>query len=114
MANWPSIDEPKKIKERIIKVAHRSASESGYIATRAKWTGSRKAFSLFWPGMETVDKDTLETFFKDNQGTTFNWAHPVSGEYTCVFSSDEIEFDSVGFSSDTAIYAVTVDIEEQQ
>lgn len=114
MTTWPSnIDIPKKITEKIVKVSYRSTSESGYSHTRPKWTGSKKEFSLHWPDIETADKDVLQAFFNDNLGSNFTWPHPVSGEHDCIFSQDELEFESMGFSNETAIYAVTVDLEEQ-
>jgi len=62
--------------------------------------------------MLTAEKDILETFFDANQGATFTWPHPVSGQYTCIFSEDNLSFESQGFSDYTGIYSIAVKIEE--
>ena len=111
MANWPSIAAPNSLTESIIKKAHRSDSELGYIQSRAVWTGSKKSFELGWNGMSTVDKAFLETFFDSNQGSSFTWTHPItSTSYTCLFTGDNLSFEFVA----PGYWALTITIEEQQ
>lgn len=120
MADWPSIDKPNGISEKIEKIIYRNASEAGYVSTRAKWTSSKKHFALSWDGMYSADKATLETFFNTNQGTTFTWTHPeLDTSHTCLFSDDSLEFAHIGAYLDSggnkkALWSVTVNIEEQQ
>lgn len=111
MASWPSISTPAKVNEAIVKVAHRSSSEAGYVHTRAKWTSNKRTFSLAWNVMTSANKATLETFFDTNQGTTFSWTHPdTDASHTCLFSDDSIQFKSIS----NGLWSVTVSIEEQQ
>jgi len=116
MADWPSgIDKPDRVKRIKVKKAHRGTSELGYVQSRSRWTGSKYRFILEWDAMSEDDFDLLDTFFDDNQGLSFTWTHPKTDtEYTCVFSSDEIEFDPVIFTSEYIYYTVSVEIEEQQ
>lgn len=91
MATWPGIAAPTSMTERKKKAQIRSDFAAGYVQSRAKWTRSRKIFELSWNVMSDSDKSTLETFFDDNLGGTFTWAHPLSGtSYTVRFVGDEL------------------------
>ena len=120
MTTWSTtIEKPSRIKEKIIKPAHRTNSEAGYVASRAKYTGSRKAFELEWDGMFTTSKDALQTQFDNDQGSSITWTHPeTSTSYTVIFGNDEIEFTQVAVYLDggnpAVVWATSVILIEQQ
>lgn len=102
MTSWPDIAKPSELNEEIIKGQIKSKFENGYVASRAKWTRSRKKFKLSWNAMNSTDKAALETFFDANLGGTFIWTHPSENvSYTVRFSEDTINADykkgSVGY-----------------
>ena len=110
MATWPNIQNPSGLAEKPTKGQIRSDFEAGYVYSRAKWTRARKRFDLTWDSMTNSDKNTLETFFNNNLGSTFTWEHPVSGTtYTVRFSDDSIDFDYVPHM----YWQASVSLEEQ-
>ena len=91
MADFPNIQLPSGMTEHTIKGQIKSDFAAGYVQSRAKWTRSRKQFSLSWGVMSDADKQTLQTFFDENIGGTFNWTHPLTNTtYTVRFSDDEL------------------------
>lgn len=107
---WPDIQAPSSITERKKKAQIRSDFEAGYVQSRAQWTRSRKIFELSWANMTNSDKETLETYFDNNLGSTFSWTHPYTDTtYTVRFAEDQIsaEYIHVGY------WNVEVILEEQ-
>ena len=112
MANWPSIVNPASIEDSTIKLAHRTNAEiNGYVHFRPKWTVHKKSFILNWKAMTSANKSTLETFFYTNQGITFVWTHPeTSVEYTVIFMTDELKFNS---NIRSGYWSISVPLQEQ-
>ncbi len=109
---WPTdIREPASVDEQIIKEVIRNEFSSGYVQSRPKWTRSRKKFTLNWSsGMSAIEKETLETFFKNNIGNSFDWTNPLDDvTYTVLFSDDNIKFN---FAAKGA-FTCTINLEEK-
>ena len=94
MADYPTIQNPSGLQQKIIKTKYKGISSSGYMMTRAKATASKKEFLVKYTFLTNTERDTLQTFFDTNQGLGFNWTHPESGgeTYFVVFIEDELEF----------------------
>ena len=69
------------------KAQVRTPFEGGYVQSRAKYTRTRKRFSLRWKALTEAQFEILENFFDANQGGSFNYAFLGTGDYR--FSSDE-------------------------
>lgn len=93
MATWPNIAGPSTLTERSRKKQHKSDFEAGYVQSRPQWTRTRRDFDLGWNALYKDDKITLEAFFDENQGNTFDWTHPDGTTYTVRFADDSIEFE---------------------
>ena len=98
MATWPIDDKYIAISEQTIKPANRQTSSAGYTMSTAKGTVAKKLFDLKLSYLSKDDKDTLITFFDDNQGGSFtlNDPDPNSNDtYTVMFDQDEIIFEYI-------------------
>ena len=104
---WPNIREASTIRE----TSHREVFKSnvGYIMTRPKWTRTTRKFNLKWKNMTTADKATLQTFFDDNVGSSFDWTYSLtSTTYTVIFGSDSLVFSSVA----PGFWSISLKLEE--
>lgn len=61
----------------------RSPMENGSVVSRARYTRTRRTFSLRWSSLPNADKETLFDFY-DNEirgsSQTFNWTHPETSK----------------------------------
>jgi hypothetical protein len=108
---WPSIATPSTVNGAVVKTAHRSKSEAGYVHTRPKWSGDREVFSLGWDLMSLSDLGSLQTAFKADQGSSFSWTNPITSvAHTVIYSDDKIAYKFVKGSN--MGFAVVVNLEE--
>lgn len=100
---------PNKITEEVIKPALRTQYSGGYIQTRPKYTRKTKKFDLEYQALSVDDKNTLATFFDENQGLSFYFNEPISSiQYTVSFVDDSIKFKNLS----NKLYSSTFSIEE--
>ena len=116
MTTFPSIQTPTSISRSPFKGRLKGDFEAGYVQIVPKHTRSRKRFILSWSGMPFSDLLTLEQFFEDNVGNTFDWTHPPmpghpSGTtYTVMFANETMSFDYVENSID--LFSGQIELEE--
>ena len=93
MADFPSIPSADfGTEEEVYKPQIRTEFEAGYVQSRPRTTREIRRFPLSWSVLSEADYQTLETFFKANQGNSFNWTHPVTAAaYVCRFSTDSLK-----------------------
>lgn len=93
MANWPSMPAADfGTEEEVYRPQIRTEFEGGYVQSRSRTTREIRRFPLAWETMSNADYTTLETFFKENQGNSFNWTHPMTNvTYACRFSTDSLK-----------------------
>jgi hypothetical protein len=65
-------------------------------------------FKLRWAAMTESDWALLSAAFQSDQGSTFTWAHPASGEYTVRYSDNAISSTIAA----PGLRQVSVDLEE--
>lgn len=93
---WPDIKEPSSLTRRPKKAQHKSTFEAGYVQSRPQWTRGRLLFDLGWPALPDADYQSLESFFFDNIGNTFDWTCPQDGAtYTVRFAKAELDADYI-------------------
>ena len=93
MAVYPSTPVPRYDSKRGQRLASiRSESEGGYGMTRKQFTKSRAMFDLQYDNITLAEYKTLEDFFLANQGTTFDFTHPIYPliTYKVMFNIDEM------------------------
>ena len=98
MADFPYISvkgdktsDPKLFKQIRSKPQIRTPFESGVVQSRARGTTSRWKFQVGGDLMTTAQLNTLVAFFDANQGSTFDFVHPITGtSYEVRFSEDEL------------------------
>jgi len=98
MATWPIDDKYVSIKENVIKPANRQTSSAGYTMSFSKGSLNKKIFTVKLSYLSKDEKDTLKTFFDDNQGSSFtlNDPDPYSTDtYEVVFDQDELSFEYI-------------------
>lgn len=98
MATWPIDDKYVTLRERIVKPVNRQTSSAGYSMSFSKGTIKKKAFTMQLSFLSKTQKDTIETFFNDNQGLSFvlNDPDPNSTDtYNVIFDQDSIEFEYI-------------------
>ncbi len=106
---WPSIQKPGfPLNEEIHRPQIRNEFESGYVQSRPRATISKRRWKLQWKAMTEADWTSLASAFATDQGTTFSWSHPASGEYTVRYAGDSLQ--SVLFAN--GLRQVSVDLEE--
>lgn len=111
MANWPSIIEPASIVDTNIKGQIKAPFEGGYVQSVAKFSRTRKQFQLTWGDIPSADKSTLETFFNNNLGGTFNWTNILnSTTYVVRFVDDSLAF---AYDTPNMRWRASVLLEEQ-
>ena len=108
---FPDIQHPSRIEVSHHRKKVRSDFEAGYVQQRPRWTRSRKKFNLRWDLLPEADLTTLLDHFDNNQGSTFNWTHPIRNTtYTVMYSGDSINYD---LSADRVkYYSASVELEE--
>lgn len=91
---YPSIQAPSSLAQRTVKPSFKGKSSAGYTITSSRATIAKKEFDLGYEALTEADRDTLQTYFENNAGSSFSWTHPESGgaTYTVFFVDDEIEF----------------------
>ena len=56
----------------------RTEFDSGYVQSKARFTRSRKVFTLNWKAMTAANFATLDAFLVANAGIAFTWTHPLT------------------------------------
>ncbi|MEW5724398.1 MAG: hypothetical protein AB1896_14905 [Thermodesulfobacteriota bacterium] len=93
MVDFPNIKKPGLVgfEEETVYPQIRSEFESGVVQSRPAFTKARQRWVLRWNALSDSDYSALITFFKANQGNTWNWTHPATSEvFVCRFSEDSI------------------------
>ena len=93
MATYPTKPIPRYDSKRGKQLPSiRSQSDGGYGMTRRKFTKNRPFFELKYDNITLAEYKTLEDFFLTNQGTIFDFTHPLyPGErHKVMFNIDEI------------------------
>jgi hypothetical protein len=110
---WPNTLPPpdKGTQEGFYKPQRKLEFEANYVQTAPRATRGRRRFELKWQILTESEYQTLEGFFDANQGTAFEYVHPLRGTtHMCVFSSDEIKHQ---WRSGDQVGVVECQIEEQ-
>ena len=110
MANFPTAPCPRVgTKETTVIPIVKSESEGNYTKVRRVATRSRKKFELKYNALTLSEFQILETFFIDNQGSSFTFTHPSTAvEYECIFNQSELKKDF----TDTKIVNTDIVLEE--
>ena len=112
MAFPVTIRTPSSISRRKHKAQNKGNFEAGYVQSVVRNTRGRYRFILNWKNMPIDELVILETYFENNQGSTFSWTHPITETtYTVRFSTDEINADYIEGS--VTDWAVSIELEEQ-
>ncbi|HLB00910.1 MAG TPA: hypothetical protein VJO14_05960 [Bacteroidota bacterium] len=93
MADWPDIPAADfGTEEKLYKPQVRTPFDGNYSQSRPATTRGIRIFPLSWSTMSEADFQTLEIFFLANQGSNFNWTHPLSSVvYSCRFIQDTLD-----------------------
>jgi len=60
---------------------------------RSRGAVAKKEFELTWTDITSVDKGTLQTFFRANYGLAFVWTHfETAAPYNVCFKSENLNF----------------------
>jgi hypothetical protein len=106
---WPTIQAPSfPLSEDVYKPQYKNEFEAGYVQSRPRATVSKRRWKLQWKAMKEAHWDLLAAAFIADQGNTFTWTHPVSGEYTVRYVGDGVS--SAIFAN--GLRQVSVDLEE--
>jgi hypothetical protein len=90
MEVFPNI-VPTEIEETPTKEQIITPLGNGMVQRRAKFTRARRKFKLSYNTVSLELYYTISDFFTTNQGTTFEWVHPIRNKtYTVGFDADEI------------------------
>jgi hypothetical protein len=107
MADWPSISDPAfdLYAQTLVKAQIKTEFENGKVQSRARATSARLVVSLGWHALSNTDYSSLQTFFTNNIGGTFNWTHPLTSTvYVMRFTSDALPgAKPSGYSADGTI-----------
>lgn len=92
MANFPDLGNPKNgMKVSNVNKVLTSEYMGNYKQKRKSATRSRKTFDCNY-SLETIDYNTLETFFNDNIGLSFSFTHPINATvHECTFMNETLE-----------------------
>ena len=76
---WPEIQLPSSIEETVGNPAIRSEMESGIVLTRARYTRTRRVWTLTWANLRGGNYRTLRNFYVAKKGgsLSFSWTHPI-------------------------------------
>ena len=89
--SWPSIQNPTyPLQEEYFKPQIKQEFESGHVQSRARATVAKRRWTLNWRSLPEADWVSLVAAFNTDQGTTFTWTHPVSGEYTVRYAANSL------------------------
>jgi len=115
MAAFPisTTDHLLNFKSRSVKTANRQTSSAGYPMSFANATVAKEAFKFTLFNLSNTDRETLQTFFDTNQGTSFTIDFTCTGDtttYTTIFDQDEIEFNYVKAVDGGATGKYTLDL----
>jgi hypothetical protein len=106
---WPTIQAPSfPLSEEVFKPQVKNEFEAGYVQSRPRATVSKRRWKLQWKAMTEAHWNLLSAAFASDQGSTFTWTHPVSGEYTVRYVGDVVP--STIFAN--GLRQVSVDLEE--
>jgi hypothetical protein len=107
--SWPSIQAPSfPLAEEVYKPQYKNEFEAGYVQSRPRATVAKRRWKLQWKAMTEADWSSLSSAFTSDQGSTFTWTHPVSGEYTVRYTGDGVS--STIFAN--GLRQVSVELEE--
>ena len=108
MYTFPDI-KPTKAVFSLVKPAYRSEFEAGYVQTRPKYTRPRYRIQLIFDILTETEKQQIEDFFKENQGSSFIWHDgETNTDYTVIFADDNLDFKH----DYPKYYSVTINLEE--
>lgn len=102
MAIFPSLSKKPAypLEESHEDSVIRSAMDAGYEVTRARFTRSRRTWSLRYRLTPTSDATTLRNFFQNtvkNGSESFTWVHPVFDTSHTVTFKEPIHFEYVAY-----------------
>lgn len=91
MANFPSIQKPsqKLFGQQLSRHQVKTGFEGGTVQSFPKHTSSRWVFTLGWAALPDADFISLYQHFDQNQGTTFNYTHPLTSTVYSVRYADD-------------------------
>lgn len=93
MAIYPVLNI-ESFEKKTVKPVSKSSYDSGYTQKVAKYTRSVAQFSFSHENLDETQMETLELFFKTNQGSSFTFVHPLNeNSFEVTFEMDEISFD---------------------
>ena len=95
MADFPTLSKDVSVsyEEQIIKPSVRVKFEGNYVQSRPKYTRTQKIFKISFSALTSSDISTLNTFFDDNHGSSFNWTNPVTSTvFNVRFMEDSIKY----------------------
>lgn len=105
-----------EFKSTSVKPANRQTSSAGYTMGFPKGTIIKKAFDFTLSNLNNTDKETLQTFFDDNQGISFTIDFTCTGDtttYNTIFDQDVLEFKrNRTFSETSGTYTLNLKIKE--
>ena len=92
MANYPNF-KIETFEEKKIKPISKSSYDGGYTQRVAKFTRVLNEFSFTHENLTVIEKTELDLFFTTNQGLSFSFVHPLTGNtFECSFEFDELSF----------------------
>lgn len=94
MNQWPSSIRPPDQRffgKSKYKPIMKHEFEANYVQTAPKFSRARRRFTLGWSALPDDEYDTLDAFFEQVAGDTFEWKHPITDEIIIVmFGSGEM------------------------
>lgn len=98
MPDFPQITNPDYgLEEQTHKPQVRTEFESGHVQSRARATRERRRWRMSWQTLPDAEYQALAQFFTDNQGGSFAWTHPRTGQvFTARFSGDSLSARAAG------------------
>lgn len=109
---WNLPDPHVPLSENISMLTVRTPFEAGYVQTRARFTKSRRSFSLVWTFMSVADRDILVQFYEETVkggAESFDWTHPTDGtSYEVRFKADSLAFQTIAKD----LFSVSCELEE--
>lgn len=89
MATFPITQKPSSFSETPTKSQIRSEFENGTVISRPRYSRGRSMFTLGWSFLHEASYQELVDFFYTNQGYTFSYEHPITGDMLTVRFSDD-------------------------
>jgi hypothetical protein len=93
MSDFPSIELPSNISEKLVSFKKSQKSSAGYSMIANAGAVMKKQFTLDWEQMTSVDKATLISHFQSNYVSSFSWTHfETSTVYTVFYENEDLDF----------------------